>query len=146
MKQTLIAAGLTLGLVVPLAAQTATDTPPPAPPAEASPPPAKAEPAPEAQQPSVVDRQRNGAAKLAGLVRFVDGSCPDLKPDYEVFKKVIAAMNVDIKDLENGPLMATSLGYSRAYDSTKEESCRRAVEMFGENGKAIPGVIGKRTP
>ena len=139
MKHVLIAAGLTLGLAGPLRAET-----PPTPQAAPA-PPAQAAPAPEQGDP-VVERQRKGAAKLAGMIRFVDASCPEAQPDYEKFKKVVAAMKVDLKDLEAGPLMATSLGYSQAYQKDAAESCKRAFEHFGEQGTTIPGLIAHKAP
>lgn len=143
MKLALIAAGLALGLVAPLAAQTPGQAPEPKPTA-----PAQAAPstAPEAPADPRAERQRNTAAKLAGMIRFVDASCPDAQPDYDRFKQAIAAMGVDIKELESGPLMATSLGYSQAYDKDKDESCKRALENFGENGRTLPGLIAKKVP
>ncbi len=90
------------------------------------------------------EKQRNNAAKLAGMIRFVATSCQEAEPDYDRFKAAIAAMRVDIKDLESGPLMATSLGYSQAYQKEPEASCKRAFQLFGENGTAIPDLIARK--
>ena len=145
MKQALLALGLAAPLATPIAAWA--EEPKPAAPVEAAPAPGPAPGAsPQAQGDPRTERQRNTAAKLAGMIRFVDASCPDAQPDYDRFKKVIATMGVDIKELESGPLMATSLGYSQAYDKNKEESCKRAFENFGENGTTLPGLIAKKTP
>ena len=141
MKTILAAAAFSVGAAGPLAAQT---RPEPAQSAPAVSPPAAA--APEQADP-VVERQRKSAAKLAGMIRFVAVSCPEAEPDYERFKAAIAAMKVDIKELEDGPLLGESLGYSRAYDKDKDESCKRVFAFFGENGTTIPGLVGrKKTP
>ena len=134
MKHALIAAGLLAGLITPLAAETAAP--------EAAP---GATPAPEAR-PDPAERQRNSAAKLAGMIRFVAVDCPDAEPDYERFKAIISRMGVDIKDLENGPLMVQSLGYSQAYHKDQAAGCQKAFELFGEGGKMIPGLIARKDP
>lgn len=136
MKPLLIATLLALGFVSPLAAETAapsTDVP-------------SAAPAPEPSSDPKLERQRNSAAKLAGMVRFVDASCPEAKPDYDKFKGVIAAMGVDIKDLENGELMMRSLRYTEAYGKETADSCKRALEHFGEAGTTIPNLIVRKAP
>lgn len=144
MKHALTAACLAAAFVAtqigPLAAETPS-TPEPAP---AAPP--QAVPAPETKGDPRVERQRNGAAKVAGMIRFVAVGCPDAQPDYDRFKKVIAAMGVDIKDLEQGPLMVESLGYSEAYKKDTAGSCKRAFEHFGEGGTTIPGLVTRKAP
>lgn len=87
------------------------------------------------------ERQAANAAKLAGLVRFVGESCKDAKPDYERFKAVVAAMGVDIDAISKGELLMRSMGYTEAYRKNVDESCRKAVELFGEKGTAIPGLV-----
>jgi hypothetical protein len=80
------------------------------------------------------------------MIRFVAVECADAQPDYDRFKKVIAAMGVDIKDLEQGPLMVESLSYSEAYKKDTAGSCKRAFEHFGENGTTIPGLLAHKAP
>lgn len=137
MKHALIAAGLLVGaLATPLAAETAApDAAPGAEPGEAP-----------ATKPDVAERQRNSAAKLAGMIRFVAADCPEAEPDYERFKAIIARMGVDIKDLEQGPLMGQSLSYSQAYHKEQAASCKKAFELFGESGKTIPHLIARKSP
>ena len=108
---------------------------------------AAAQGAPEAGGPAdpVKERQEANAAKLAGLVRFVDESCAEAKPDYQRFKAVVAAMGVDLDALAQGALLMRSLGYTEAYRKDVEASCRRAVEMFGEKGTAVPGLVVRKT-
>lgn len=133
----LLAAGLGVALTAPLAA---------APTEPAAPPPATGAPAPGPTGDPRVERQRNTAAKLAGMVRFVDASCPEAKPDYERFRSAIAGLGVDIKELENGELMIRSLRYTEAYQKEPAESCRRALQHFGEDGTTMRGLIGKKAP
>ncbi|GEO99735.1 hypothetical protein [Methylobacterium haplocladii] len=136
MKHALTAACLAAALAVAQAGPVAAETP--------STP--EAAPAPEAKGDPRVERQRNGAAKVAGMIRFVAVECPDAQPDYDRFRKVIAAMGVDIKDLEQGPLMVESLGYSEAYKKDTAGSCKRAFEHFGESGTTIPGLVARKAP
>lgn len=95
---------------------------------------------PEALRPEP-DRKHANAAKLAGLVRFVDESCQDVRPDQERFKAVIAAMGVDLDAISKGELLMRSMGYTEAYRKDVAESCRKAEELFGEKGRSIPGLV-----
>ena len=106
-------------------------------PEAASPPPDAAPKAPQTAQ----ERQEANAAKLAGLVRFVGESCKEAQPDYERFTAVVSAMGVDLDAISKGELLMRSMGYTEAYRKNVEESCRKAQEMFGEKGKAIPGLV-----
>lgn len=96
--------------------------------------------APKAPQ-TAQDRKEANAAKLAGLVRFVGESCKEARPDYERFKSVVAAMGVDLDAISKGELLMRSMGYTEAYRKNVDESCRKAQEMFGEKGTAIPGLV-----
>ncbi len=107
---------------------------------EAQPAPEVGPKAPQTQQ----ERQAAHAAKLAGLVRFVGESCKDTQPDYERFKAVVAAMGVDLDSISKGELLMRSMGYTEAYRKNVDESCRKAVELFGERGSAIPGLVVRK--
>lgn len=112
--------------------------------AETAPAPQAAQPAPESAEKapaSPQERQQANAAKLAGLVRFVGESCKEAQPDYERFKAVVAAMGVELDALSKGELLMRSMGYTEAYRKDVETSCRKAVELFGEKGSAIPGLV-----
>jgi len=87
------------------------------------------------------NRQQANAAKLAGLIRFVGESCQDVRPDYERFKSVVAAMGVDLDAISKGELLMRSMSYTEAYRKNVEESCRKATELFGEKGTSIPGLV-----
>ena len=92
-----------------------------------------------------MERQRNSAAKLAGMITFVSYFCPELQPNFDRFRLVIGRMNVDLKDLEGtGPLVARAATYTEAYRKDTADSCRRAVENFGESGTTIPGLLARK--
>ena len=131
MKNFAIAAAILFAVPVAAAAETA-----PAPQA-AQPAPESAEKAPATPQ----ERQQASAAKLAGLVRFVGESCKEAQPDYERFKAVVSAMGVDLDAISKGELLMRSMSYTEAYRKNVEESCRKAVELFGEKGSVIPGLV-----
>lgn len=102
-------------------------------------------PAPENRPPETkADRQRNSAAKLAGLLSFVQNACPELKPDYERFKTVVGRLGVALDDLSQGDLLLRSRAYTEIYTKDTAASCTRAAENFGETGTTIPGLIVKR--
>lgn len=136
MKHALTAMWLLAALAAAQAGPAAAETP-------AMP---EAAPTGEPKADPTVERQRHSAAKLAGMVRFVAIECQDTQPDYDRFKKVIAAMGVDIKDLEQGTLMIESLRYSEAYKKEPAESCKRAFEHFGDSGTTIPGLLARKAP
>jgi hypothetical protein len=119
------------------AAPDIAKTSPEAAPEAANPAPDAAPKAPQTAQ----ERQEANAAKLAGLVRFVGESCKEAQPDYERFKAVVSAMGVDLDAISKGELLMRSMGYTEAYRKNVDESCRKAQEMFGEKGKAIPGLV-----
>lgn len=130
MKHLAAAAVLLLGLPLAVSAQDVSDKTKDAP-AEA----AKPEP----------DRQHANAAKLAGLIRFVGESCQEVRPDYERFKAVVAAMGVDLDAISKGELLMRSMSYTEAYRKNVDESCRKAAELFGEKGTSIPGLVLRKT-
>lgn len=94
--------------------------------------------------PSLRERQQANAAKLAGLVRFVGESCKEAQPDYERFKTAVAAMGVELDALSKGELLMRSMGYTEAYRKDVETSCRKAMELFGEKGSVIPGLVQRK--
>lgn len=87
------------------------------------------------------EAQRNNAAKIAGLVGFVNVSCPDLRSDQERFKAVLAGFGVTSEELDQGELMVRARSYVEAYRKDVPASCKRAVELFGRNGSVVPDLI-----
>lgn len=138
MRHRAVAAALLFALPLAAGAQEAQTQAPQRPQQEA--PEEAPAAAPEARAPEP-DRQHANAAKLAGLMRFVGESCQDVRPDYERFKAVVAAMGVEIDAISKGDLLMRSMSYTEAYRKNVDESCRRAVELFGEKGTSIPGLV-----
>lgn len=104
------------------------------------PPPAPENPPPETK----ADRQRNSAAKLAGLLGFVNTSCPEIQSDKERFKTVVERLGVPFDDLAHGDLQLRARAYMEIYAKDVADSCARAVANFGETGTTIPGLVVKR--
>ena len=88
-----------------------------------------------------VERQRNGAAKLAGLVAFVDASCLDAKSDPELLSIAVARLGVDPAELARGELYLRAKAYTEIYQKDVPANCKRAVETFGKAGTTMPGLI-----
>ncbi|HEX8417977.1 MAG TPA: hypothetical protein VF641_10280 [Methylobacterium sp.] len=122
MKHFLIAALLAASLTTPVGAEPEID---------ARPPDSKAE------------RQKNNAAKLAGLVGFVRSSCPEARADDERLKAVVLRLGVDPADLEQGDLALRAKAYAEIYAKDVPANCARAIENFGETGTTMRGLIGK---
>src|SRR4051812_6834303 len=119
----LLLAALLVGLAAPVAAQSAPDGPAPDPRTE---------------------RQRNNAAKLAGLVAFVDASCPGAKGDADRLRSAVSRLGVDPEELTRGDLHLRAKAYTEIYQKDVNANCRRALDTFGESGTAIPGLVIKK--
>lgn len=124
MKQILLASLLFGSLTLPLAAQPAPDAP--------GPPDTKEE------------RQKNTAAKLAGLLQFVSASCPEAKPNYETFKTVVRSLGLEPDALAGGELILRVKAYADVYSQDVPANCAKALENFGANGKTLPGLVVKQ--
>ncbi|KAB1076238.1 hypothetical protein [Methylobacterium planeticum] len=128
MTRNLIAAVLATALMVPLMARPAhAQTGPDAPAADPR-----------------VERQRNGAAKLAGLVAFVDVFCPEAKGDPQRLRGAVSRLGVDPGELAQGELHLRAKAYTEIYQKDVPANCKRAVETFGEGGSAVPGLIVRK--
>lgn len=103
-----------------------------------------AQPAGELPPEARAERQKNNAAKLAGLAGFVDLSCPEMKPDRERLKAVVTRLGIDPADLDEGDLLMRTKTYIEIYQKDVPTNCARAAENFGEAGKTLPGLIGRR--
>lgn len=107
--------------------------------------PALAQPAPEpSPEEAKRERQKNNAAKLAGLAGFVDQSCPDSKADRDRLRSVVTRLGIDPAELDQGDLFVRTKTYVEIYQKDVAANCARAVQNFGESGTTIPGLIGKR--
>ena len=100
-----------------------------------------AEPSPEEAK---LERQRNNAAKLAGLAGFVDLSCPDAKADRDRLKSVVTRLGIDPAELDEGDLQMRTKSYIEIYQKDVATNCARALQNFGESGTTIQGLVGKR--
>jgi len=109
-----------------------------------APGPAMPEGAAPAAPPTQAERQKNNAAKIAGLVGFVRVHCPDLRPNDERFRSVVAGLGVRFEALEEGDLRLRALSYMEAYAKDIPASCARAEENFGKDGRTLPDLIAKR--
>jgi hypothetical protein len=108
-------------------------------------PPAPPEPQPGPAAPETpADRQKNNAAKLAGLVAFVRIHCQDLRTDDARFRGVVTGLGVPFDDLEAGDLHLRALAYADVYARDIPANCTRAAENFGETGRTIPRLFAKR--
>lgn len=107
--------------------------------------PAMAQLAPEPPPEEVKrERQKNNAAKLAGLAGFVDQSCPDSKADRDRLRSVVTRLGIDPAELDEGDLLMRTKTYIEIYQKDVAANCARAVQNFGKTGTTIPGLIGRR--
>ena len=99
---------------------------------------------PDGNRGNLLVDQRTNAAKLAGLAGFVNMSCPDLRSDPARFKAAIEGMGVSLEALEQGELLLRARSYLEAYRGKAPESCKKAVELFGQDGTVLPDIIVRR--
>ncbi|GJE57956.1 hypothetical protein [Methylobacterium trifolii] len=125
-KTILLAAGLLASLMGPLPAETPAD-------ADAAPPVEK-----------TLDRSRNLAAKLAGLVGFANTSCDDVKGDPDLLKAAVQRLGVPPEDLDRGELYMVATSYIETYRKDVPANCKRALETFGASSAMVPNLIVKR--
>lgn len=90
--------------------------------------------------PDIPAHKRN-AAKLAGLVGFVNLHCDKLRTDQDRFKGVMQAMGVDPAELDRDVLLLQARSYMTAYQKDIPGSCARAQDLFGRSGKIIPDLF-----
>ena len=129
MRDALILAGLLACLATPIAAQDAA--------APGGPPNSM----PDAP---AVDKKHGLAAKLSGLVAFVNAACPDLKGDPAVLNAAVERLGIDPKALEQGDLSAIARSYLETYRKDVPENCRRAIETFGPSSRIVPNLVVRR--
>lgn len=96
--------------------------------------------APAHDAPDIPAPKRN-AAKLAGLVGFVNLSCDKLRTDQGRFKGAIQSMGVDPAELDRDVLLLQARSYLAAYQKDVPGSCQKAEDLFGRSGRIIPGLF-----
>ncbi len=136
MKQILLGSLVLASLTAPLAAQPVPEATPPV---SAAPPAEDARPAD-----SQAERQKNNAAKLAGLLQFVSENCPESRPNYDTFKTVVRGLGIEPDALAGGELILRVKAYADVYAKDVPANCARAVANFGEAGTTVPGLVLKR--
>ena len=102
---------------------------------------AAAGPAAHGQEAADIPAEKRNAAKLAGLVGFVNVHCSTLKSDAERFKGAVRSMGVDPAEIDQDALMLQARGYLAAYAKDVPASCAKAEELFGQRGRIIPGIF-----
>jgi hypothetical protein len=95
------------------------------------------------EAPDIPVAKRN-AAKLAGLVGFVNLHCDKLRTNQDRFKGAVQAMGVDPAELDRDVLSLQARSYLAAYQKDIPGSCARAHDLFGQSGTIIPGVFSAR--
>lgn len=99
---------------------------------------------PRAEEMPDIPAPKRNAAKLAGLVGFVNLHCDKLRTNQDHFKGAIQAMGVDPAELDRDILMLRARSYLAAYQKDISGSCKRAQDLFGQSGTIIPGVFSPR--
>ena len=99
---------------------------------------------PRAEEMPEIPAPKRNAAKLAGLVGFVNLHCDKLRTNQDRFKGAIQAMGVDPAELDRDVLMLQARSYLAAYQKDISGSCARAQDLFGQSGTIIPGVFSPR--
>jgi hypothetical protein len=84
---------------------------------------------------------RRNAAKIAGLVGFVNVHCAKLRTDNDKFKRTVHALGVDPAELDRDALLLEARSYLTAYQKDVPGSCQRADDLFGPSGRVIPGLF-----
>ncbi|MGU3539860.1 hypothetical protein [Methylobacterium sp. A54F] len=97
-----------------------------------------------AQEAPDIPTSKRNAAKLAGLVGFVNLHCEKLRTDQDRFKGAVQAMGVDPAELDRDVLLLQARSYLAAYQQDVPGSCTRAQDLFGQSGTIIPGVFSPR--
>ena len=103
-----------------------------------------AAPIAQGQEAGDIPAEKRNAAKLAGLVGFVNVHCSALKSDAERFKSAIRSMGVDPAEIDRDALMLQARAYLGAYEKDVPANCEKAVELFGQKGRIIPGIFVPR--
>ncbi|WP_342165617.1 hypothetical protein [Methylobacterium sp. SD21] len=98
-------------------------------------------PAARGQEAGDIPAEKRNAAKLAGLVGFVNLHCSALKSDAERFKGAVRSMGVDPAEIDRDALMLQARAYLAAYEKDVPANCGKAAELFGEKGRIIPGIF-----
>lgn len=113
-----------------------------------------AAPAARAQEPAApppaegagpqLDRNQALAAKLAGLVAFVNAACPDLRGETERLHAAVRRLGVEPEALNAGLLQVAASAYQESYGKDVPGNCKRAIETFGSASRLVPDLVVRR--
>lgn len=134
--------GACLAAPAALAQAPEPSTPPSTPPStlpSAQPPPPPAEGAgPQ------LDRNQALAAKLAGLVGFVNVSCPELRGEPELLNAAVRRLGIEPEALNTGTLHFAATAYLESYRKDVPANCQRALDTFGPASTLVPNLVVRR--
>ena len=118
-------------------AQMPAETPSEAPAAPAAPPAA------EGAGPQL-DRNQALAAKLAGLVGFVNVACPELRGETERLNAAVRRLGIEPEALNTGLLQLAATSYLETYRKDVPGNCKRALDTFGPASRLVPDLVVRR--
>ncbi|GJD89057.1 hypothetical protein [Methylobacterium hispanicum] len=102
-----------------------------------------APPATEAKPPELA-KNETMAARLAGLVGFVNVACPELRGEPEQLHAAVRRLGVEPGALDAGTLHLAATAYLESYRKDPEANCRRAFDSFGPSGSLVPNLVARR--
>jgi hypothetical protein len=102
-----------------------------------------APPAAEGAGPQL-DRNQALAAKLAGLVGFVNVACPELRGETERLNAAVRRLGVEPEALNTGLLHLAASSYLESYRKDVPGNCRRALDTFGPASRLVPDLVVRR--
>ncbi len=105
--------------------------------------PAAPPPAAEAKPPEL-SKNETMAARLAGLVGFVNVACPELRGEPEQLQAAVRRLGLEPAALDSGTLHFAAASYLESYRKDPEANCKRAFDGFGPEGKLVPNLVARR--
>ena len=107
--------------------------------------PAAAPPPPPAEGAGPqLDRNQALAAKLAGLVGFVNVSCPELRGEPERLQAAVRRLGIEPEALNTGALHFAAASYLESYRKDVPANCQRALDTFGPTSGLVPNLVVRR--
>lgn len=105
--------------------------------------PSVAPPAGEAKAPEL-GKNETMAARLAGLVGFVNVACPDLRGEPEQLQAAVRRLGIEPAALNSGTLHFAAASYLESYRKDPDANCKRAFDGFGPTGNLVPNLVVRR--
>lgn len=91
-----------------------------------------------------LDKSQALAAKLAGLVGFVNVSCPELRGEPERLHDAVRSLGIEPASLDSGTLHFAAASYLEAYRKDVPANCQRAIDTFGPKSSIVPNLVVRR--